>query len=355
MRAIHLGISLVLLCLSVMAPPMASAQSLKRVTIIGTGGTIAGKKDEMDQLGYKSGAMSVSAILESVQGLNKIAKIDHEQLVNIASQNMTSDVWLALAKRVNELANSATTDAIVITHGTDTLEETAYFLSLVTKTFKPVVMVGAMRAASAVSADGPGNLLDAVAVAVSEDAPGRGVVAVLNGRIDYARNVVKTHTTDLHGFQSPNRGPAGSVHGGAVSWYASSEKRHGPASAFSIEGLTSLPRVDILYAHADMSADLLDAAVTNGAKGLVIAGVGNGNMSEKATTRAASAAEAGIAVLRSTRVGSGTVYRNIEINDKEYMFAVAGDLNPAKSRVLLMLALTRTNDIVEIQKIFDEY
>jgi L-asparaginase len=284
-----------------------------------------------------------------------LAVITGEQVVNIGSQDMDDATWLALAKRLDDVANSPDTDAVLITHGTDTLEETGYFLNLVTRTGKPVVMVGSMRPATAVSADGPGNLYNAVATAVSPGAKGRGVVTVLNDRIDHARDVTKLHTTAVQTFGSPNRGPAGVVNTGFVTWFALPDKRQGVTSEFGIEGLDRLPRVDILYAHAGMSVDLIDAAVRLGARGLVIAGVGDGNMSQAALDRVAAAARAGVVVVRSTRLPAGIVYRNNEIDDDAFGLVSSGELNPAKSRVLLKLALTQTTNPDTIQRIFDEY
>ena len=176
-------------------------------------------------------------------------------------------------------------DAVVITHGTDTLEETTYFLCLVTKSDKPVVMVGSMRPATAVSADGPANLYNGVAAAIDPEAKGRGVLVSLNDEIHYARDVTKTDTTSLQTFASLNRGPAGLINTGHVLWFQRRTRKLGPASEFSVDKLEKLPRVDILYAHANMSPDLIDAAVKNGAQGLVIAGVGDGNMTAPGARR----------------------------------------------------------------------
>jgi L-asparaginase len=235
------------------------------------------------------------------------------------------------------------------------MEETAYFLDLVVKSDKPVVLVGSMRPATAVSADGPGNLYNAVATAASPQARGRGVLVVLNDEIHSARDVTKMDTTSVETFHSPNRGAAGLVHTGKISWFEKSDKRHTSRSEFSIEGRDSLPRVDILYAHANMSPDLIQAAIKNGAKGVVIAGVGDGNMTKEALEVLASAARDGVVVVRSTRLPTGMVLRNNEVDDQKMGFVASGELNPAKSRVLLQLALTRTKDPAKIQKLFEEY
>src|SRR5437763_15033385 len=251
-----------------------------RIRLLATGGTIAGAQAKPGDYGYKSGTFNVEDLISAVPNLNKMALITGEQVVNIGSQDMNDEVWLKLANRLNAALNSPEVDGVVITHGTDTLEETSYFLSLVTHSNKPVVMVGSMRPATAISADGPGNLYNAVAAASSPGARGRGVLVVLNDELDYARNVTKTNTSNVQTFVSLNRGPAAPVNTGKITWFQPMDKKHGPSSAFSIDGLTKLPRVDILYAYPNMSVDLIDAAVRDGAPGLVIAGVGDGNMTQ---------------------------------------------------------------------------
>lgn len=332
-----------------------AAQGTRRVTVLATGGTIAGAQAPDGGYGYKSGAFDIKDLISAVPNLDKLAIISGEQVVNIGSQDMNDDVWLKLAKRLGEVVKSPNTDAVIITHGTDTMEETSYFLDLVTKTDKPIVMVGSMRPATAISADGPGNLYNGVATAISPGAKGRGVMVVLNDQIDYARNVTKTNTSEVQTFHSVNRGPAGVSNTGVVTWFAQPDKKHAMTSDFSIDGLTRLPRVDIIYAHAGMNPDLIDAAVNLGAKGLVIAGVGDGNMTETALERVTAAAKKGVVVVRSSRLASGIVYRNNEVDDDKLGLVASDELNPAKSRVLLMLALTKTSDVEKIQKMFDEY
>jgi L-asparaginase len=215
--------------------------------------------------------------------------------------------------------------------------------------------VGSMRPATAVSADGPGNIYNGVAVVADPRAKGKGTLVVLNDTIHYARNVMKTDTTSVQTFQSLNRGPAGVVHTGKIEWFEPMDKKLGLASEFDVGGLDKLPRVDVIYAHANMSADLIDAAVKNGAQGLVIAGVGDGNMTTPALEAVQKAAKAGVVVVRSTRLAEGITLRNNEVNDDQMGFVASGELNPAKSRVLLQLALTKTKDPVRIQKMFYEY
>jgi L-asparaginase len=326
-----------------------------RVRIVATGGTIAGAQAKAGEYGYKAGAFDVQQLIGAVPNLDKLAVISGEQVVKIGSQDMNDEVWLKLASRVNAILNSPDYDGVVITHGTDTLEETSYFLSLVTHSDKPIVMVAAMRPATAISADGPGNLYNAVAAAANPAARGRGVLLALNDELDYARNATKTNATRVQTFASVNRGPAALVNTGTINWFQPLDTKYGRNSIFSVDGLTSLPRVDILYAYPNMSVDLIDAAVRNGAKGLVIAGVGAGNMTQPALDRLAEAAKAGVVVVRSTRTGSGIIYRNNEIDDDKMNFVASGELNPGKSRVLLQLALTKTKDPRVVQQMFDQY
>jgi L-asparaginase len=337
------------------ASGLAMAQTLPRIKVLATGGTIAGAQASATDYGYKSGAYDVNSLLSAVPNLDKLAVISGEQVANIGSQDMNDEVWLKLAKRVNESLASPDVDGVLVTHGTDTLEETSYFLTLVVKSDKPVVMVGSMRPATAISADGPGNIYNGVAVAADPRARGKGTLVSLNDEFHYARNVVKTDTTSVQTFKSLNRGPAGLVHTGKVQWFEPMDKKVGKATPFSVDGLEKLPRVDVIYAHANMSADLIEAAVRNGAQGIVIAGVGDGNMTSQALDVLEKVAKTGIVVVRSTRLPEGVVLRNNEVNDDKLGFVASGEMNPAKSRVLLQLALTKTKDPVQIQKMFYEF
>jgi L-asparaginase len=194
-----------------------------------------------------------------------------------------------------------------------------------------------------------------MAVAADPNAKGRGVLVVLNDMIHAAREITKTNTSSLETFVSENRGPAGLVNTGKITWFEVPAGRHGSKSEFTIKGLTTLPRVDVIYAHANMSTDLIDAAIKNGAKGLVIAGVGDGNMTQKALDTCGAAAKNGVVIVRSSRLPSGLTYRNNEVNDDKYGFVASLELNPPKSRVLLQQALLKTSDVKEIQRMFREY
>ena len=262
------------ICLSI----SAQQKDLPNVVILATGGTIAGTAESGTQAGYTSGQLGIETMINAVPGIEKLANLSGEQISNVGSQDMSISIWLQLAKRINELLASDKVDGIVITHGTDTQEETAYFLNLVVKSDKPVVTTGAMRPATAVSAEGPLNLYNAVAVAANPDSKGRGTMLVMNDQIHAARAVTKTNTTAVQTFVSPFRGLLGAVLYGQIEFYRSPFGVHSTESIFSVDGVDSLPRVDIIYASADASADLIDLSVQAGAKGIVIAGVGNGNM-----------------------------------------------------------------------------
>jgi L-asparaginase len=326
-----------------------------RIVILATGGTIAGAQAEGQDAGYKSGSFKVEDLIKAVPNLDKLADITGEQVVNIGSQDMNDQVWLKLAKRVNEVLAKSDVDAVVITHGTDTMEETGYFLSLVVKSDKPVVMVGSMRPATGTSADGPANIYNAVSVAAHPGAKGRGVMVLLNDEIHHAREATKTNTTQLDTFKSPNRGKAGMTNAGRVYFYDALATKHTKASVFSVDGLQSLPRVDIFYAHANVGRDYIDACVKLGCKGMVLAGVGDGNATEAAVAGLRDAVKKGVAVVRSSRTNSGITDRNVELNDDELGTLASMELNPQKARVLLMLGLTKTSDAAQLQKFFYEY
>jgi len=333
----------------------ASDKKLPNIVILATGGTIAGAAATGTQAGYTSGAVTIDAMLAAVPGIKDLAAVKGEQISNVGSQDMTFEIMLTLAKRINVLLAQNDVDGIVVTHGTDTMEETAFFLNLVVKSDKPVVMVGSMRPSTAVSADGPLNLFNAVGVAVDPQSKGRGVLVVMNDWIHGAHSLTKTSTTAIQTFMSPLRGLVGISSYGKNDFYNIPGWKHTTTSEFDVANVTKLPRVDILFACADMSPDLIDAAVANGAKGIVIAGVGNGNMNQASLEAATKAAKKGVVVVRSSRVVTGTVGRNVEVNDDEMNLVASDELNPQKSRILLMLALLRPRANVDIQNLFYSY
>jgi L-asparaginase len=331
--------------------------ALPRIKVLATGGTIAGAQTSQAEAGYKSGTFSVDDLIKAVPQLKNIAELSGEQVANIGSQTMNHEVWLKLAARVNEVLKSDDVDGVVITHGTDTMEETAYFLSLVVKSDKPVVLVGSMRPATAISADGPINLYNGVALAGNPEAKGRGPLVVLNDSIHYAREAQKMHSTHMDTFDSPNRGIAGVMNTGKAFFYSYITTRHTTKSEFSIDGLTveNLPVVTIVYSYANFGGLVIDAMVEKGVKGIVLAGVGDGNTTDAALAALERAAKKGVAVVRSTRTGSGIVDRNVEVNDDKLGFIAGMELSPQKARILLMLGLTKTSDVKKLQEYFYQY
>ena len=346
---------LLLLVLTFATSQYAFAQKKPNIVILATGGTIAGAAASGTQAGYTSGAVTIDAMIAAVPGIKDMANIKGEQISNVGSQDMSFEIMLKLAKRINELIKQPDVDGIVITHGTDTMEETAFFLNLVVKGDKPVVMVGSMRPSTAVSADGPLNLYNAVGVAGDPNAKGRGVLVVMNDWIHAAHSLTKTSTTAIQTFMSPLRGVVGVATYGKNDFYNTPAWKHTSGSEFDVTGVTKLPRVDIIFACADMPPDLIDASVANGAKGIVIAGVGNGNMNKASLDAAAAAAKKGVIVVRSSRVATGSVGRNVEVNDDELGFIASDELNPQKSRLLLTLALLKSRSKSEIQTLFTTY
>ncbi|OJT53922.1 type II asparaginase [Bacillus altitudinis] len=329
-------------------------KSLSNIKVLATGGTIAGSSDSnTDTTGYKSGALGIDKVIASVPQLKDIANVTGEQVANVGSENVDNALLLKLAKRVNQLLNDDQVDGIVVTHGTDTLEETAYFLHLVVKSDKPVVVVGSMRPASAISADGPLNLYHAVKIASTKEAKGKGVMVTLNDRIASARFITKTNTTTTDSFKSLEQGYIGEVAGEVVSFYNEPTRKHTADSEFDISKLKELPQVDILYGYQNDQKYVYDAAVKAGAKGIVVAAAGNGTMSTEAINGATDAVKKDVVIVRSSRAGNGIVTH--EKMDDEHHFVSSDSLNPQKARILLMLALTKTKDRDKIQSYYEQY
>ena len=295
---------------------VAQAAELPNITILATGGTIAGSGETAVSSAYKAGQLNVDALIDAVPEIKQLANIKGEQIVKIGSQDMSDDVWLKLAKAIN--AQCKDTDGFVITHGTDTMEETAYFLDLTAKCEKPIVLVGAMRPATEKSADGPLNLYNAVVVATDKKSSGRGVLVAMNGEVLGARDVTKMSTT-------------------------------------AVQTLDSLPKVGIVYAYSNAPIEPLNSLLDAGYQGIVSAGVGNGNVNAAHLERLEKAAKDGVVVVRSSRVPTGYTTRDAEVDDSKYGFVASGTLNPQKARVLLQLALTQTKDPKVIQQYFEDF
>ncbi len=325
------------------------------VRIIATGGTIAGRADSAAvTVGYKAGELTVEQLIASVPGLDKLANLSGEQLCNIDSKDMQEKIWLQLAQRVEAAAERKDVDGIVITHGTDTLEETAYFLQLTVKTDKPIVLTGAMRPATAISADGPMNIWQSVQVAAAASAKGRGVFVVMNGQINAAETVTKVNVNELEAFQSPGSGPAGVIVDEKIFWQTQSiaDVLSANKLKFSIKNLTQLPKVRIIYGYVGGDDGLfVEAALQDGARGLVYAACGNGSVPEKLADLLKETSASGVPVVLATRCGGGIVVLSEELTATNG-FIASGPLNPQKAKILLQLALTKTNNVKEIQKLF---
>lgn len=341
--------------LTVMFLILQAQAQLPRVIILATGGTIAGAGAAADRAGYTAGKIPIDDLIGSIPTVKKIATITGEQVASVGSQDMTIDIWKKLALRINEIFKNNEADAIVVTHGTDTQEETGYFLDLLVTHAKPVVLTGSMRPATAISADGPKNLYDAITVAIDPKSKGRGVLVSFNEGIFDAREVMKLSTTKTNAFGSPNTGPIGQAYDGRVEYYSSSDREVNTTTPFAITADTKLPRVDIVYMYADAPADMIDMLISKKVDGIVIAGVGNGNFNKAYTEAVKRAVSAGIIVCRASRTPSGRVVLHDEINDDELGTIVSDDLTPQKARILLMLGLTKTKDKKALQNYFFEY
>ena len=328
------------------------AEAKPKVAILATGGTIAGSIDSaVATTGYTAGVVGVDVLIKAVPEIQNLAKIEGQQIANIDSSNMRDEIWLKLAQEINKLFASGV-DGVVITHGTDTMEETAYFLNLTIKSDKPVVLVGAMRPSTAISADGPKNLYNAVALATDKNA--KGVMVAMNDKIQSARGVVKTHTLNVDAFSSPDFGDLGYIVDGKVYFYNNVAKADTKKAPFDVKNLKELPKVDILYTYSnDGSGVAAKALFENGTKGIVVAGSGAGSIHEAQKEVLKELLTKGLKVAVSSRVVAGRVV--VSEADKKLGFISAEDLNPQKARILLMLALTKTNDPKKIQEYFLKY
>ena len=344
---------LLLAAASTALPQAADPKPKPVVWILSTGGTIASQGASSTSLtDYKAGVLTGIELVKAVPEIAQVAEVKLEQIANVGSPNITIAHWLTLATRINRIfTEEPATAGVVITHGTNTLEETAYFLNLTVKHDRPVVLVGSMRPATAISADGPLNLLNAVRTAVSPAARGKGVLVVLNDEISAARDVTKTNTLRVDTFRSPDSGYLGFVDGDQITFYRSPTRRHTTASEFNVQGLTELPAVEILYSYVQPNPILIQALLASGVKGIIMAGTGAGLVAD--VEKAALAKAKGTVIVRSNRTGSGRVPPRQEY-DANGMIG-ADNLNPQKARILLMLALTKTTDLDEIRRMFAEY
>ncbi|MCG2576540.1 asparaginase [Dechloromonas sp. XY25] len=346
-------------CLLVAAGLLASVAAwagLPNVVILATGGTIAGAGAEAtNSATYQAAKVPVDKLIAGVPELAKVASVRGEQVFQIASESLANEQLLALAKRVAALSKQGDVDGIVVTHGTDTLEETAYFLNLVVHSDKPIVVVGSMRPGTAMSADGMLNLFNAVSVAASQDARGKGVLVAMNDELNSGRDVAKMINIKTEAFKSP-WGPLGMVVEGKNYWFRLPAKRHTVNSEFDIDKIASLPLVEIAYGQGNANDTAYRAFADKGAKAIIHAGTGNGSVSNRVVPALRELRGKGVQIIRSSHVNAGGfVVRNAEQPDDKYDWIVAHDLNPQKARILAAVALTKTSDSKELQRIFWEY
>ena len=331
--------------------------ALPGISIVATGGSIAGVgPDRLDYILYPELGehITMEQSLARIPEAAGIARVEAEDMVSVGSTAIGPADWLNLSKRINGIFAEGKADGVVVTHGTATLEETAYFLHLTVKSDKPVVVTGAMRPPTAMGTDADVNLLDAIRVAASPVAGGKGVLTILNNEIQCARDVVKTNTFRVETFKPNELGFLGYADSdGEVLFYRAPLRRHTTATEFVVEGRDSLPRVDIVYCYAGSDELLIDAVRANGSDGLVLAGFGGGSFPPRAVEAAALAVEEGIPVVLASRSIAGRVV--MTPRKAEQKFIVSDNLQPQKARILLMLGLTVTKDRDALQQMFWEY
>ena len=334
----------------------ALAQAAKpNVVVLATGGTIAGAgASAANSATYQAAKVPVDKLIAGVPELADVASVRGEQVFQIASESFTNERLVTLAKRVSALAKDPAVDGIVVTHGTDTLEETSFFLTLVVHTDKPIVMVASMRPGTAMSADGMLNLYDAVVLAADKESRGKGVLISMNDDILSGRDAAKRINIKTNAFSS-QWGALGMVVEGRSYWFRAPVKRHTMASEFDIDKIDALPNVQIVYGSGDMGTALHDAAGKSGAKAIIHAGTGNGSVADYAVETLRNLRAQGVQIVRSARVADGFVLRNSEQPDDKYDWVVANDLNPRKAKILAAVALTTTSDTKELQRIFWQY
>jgi L-asparaginase type II len=332
-----------------------SLPTAARVVVLGTGGTIAGSGQAHGaNIGYTAGTVPVAELLAGIEAPAGVA-LTAEQISQIDSKDMDFEVWHALRARCAHWLKQPDVVGVVVTHGTDTVEETAYFLDLVVRSAKPVVLVGSMRPATALSADGPMNLYDAVRLAGSPEAKGKGVLVTLNGMIHAAREVTKTNTMTTDTFRSTDLGALGYMVSGKPMFYRGTARKHTTDSEFDVSKLDKLPAVNVVYSYANATRTAIDAFAAAGDVGIVHAGTGNGSLSTPVKAALTEARKKGMIVVRSSRTGTGITARNGEANDDELDFVAGDNLSPQKARILLMLGLTKTQNTKDLQRMFMMY
>lgn len=328
-------------------------ERMKKIAIVATGGTIAGTGQLGKAIAYRAGEMMINEVIQSIPMIEQVAELREYQLMNVDSNEMDNGKWLELSQKINEIVKDDEIDGVVVTHGTDTFDETAYFLTLTLHSEKPVVMTGAMRPATATSADGPYNLYQAVCLAAHDEAKDKGVMGLFSSTIFSGRDIQKVNNYKLDAFEQKSFGCLGYMQDDQVYFYSQTFKRHTIHSIFSKQTYYQLPQVGIAYFYAGASSQILyDLAKYN--QGIVIVGSGNGNYSQAWIKAIDQLSKQGIAFVRSSRVSQGIVF-NDSIFDPEQHCIPSNTLSAQKARILLMLALTQTKDITELKQIFQEY
>lgn len=323
----------------------------KNIIVIGTGGTIAGVGQKGLTGDYTSAKIKVETLVEEITHLDSMDNVKSVNMFDVDSCDITFDNLLEIAKYINKASTDESIQGFVITQGTDTLEESAYFLNLTVKTDKPVVITGSMRPNTALSADGPLNLYQSIALARSKEAKGKGVLTVFCDGIYSARDVRKVNTFRADAFNQRDLGCLGYMRDDKVYFYNNSLKLHTLNTEFEVSSISKLPKVDIIMFYMDASADILDFAA-NHAEGLVLAGAGCGNASTKWDKKITKLLEKNYPIVRSSRIGNGL----ITFNDELFTTGIgSNNLTPEKSRILLSLALSKTKNLSEIQEFFNVY
>lgn len=332
---------------------MAKASRRPQVMLVGTGGTIA--STGLDTTDYHNYMVSstVAEILAAVPELDQLADIATDQPVNVDSQKIDNDDLLKIARSVATAVADPKIDAVIVTHGTDTLEETAFFLHLSIRSAKPIIMVGAMRPSGSLSADGPLNLYNAMVLATSDAAKGKGVLFVANNHVYGARDLVKRDTAGIDAIEAAKYGILAEISGTDVLFTHVPARPHTMDSEFDLAAITQLPEVDIMFDHQSAGRHLYAASIAAGVKGIVVAGMGNGSLSKAARHGAMLAHQAGIPFIRSSRTGQGIVSPHID--DAEFDILTAGSLTPQKARILAILAIASGNDHRQLQSVFNRY
>lgn len=325
---------------------------MKTIAIIATGGTIAGSGEKGKTAVYHAGEIDIDSIIQTIPEINDVAALKTYQLMNIDSNEMTKDHWLRLKKDIEDILQDVTIDGAVVTHGTDTLDETAYFLTLTLNVRKPVIITGAMRPATATSADGPFNLYQAICLAINDESYDQGVLALFSNTIYSGRDIQKVNNFKIDAFDQKSLGCLGYMQDNQAYYYTKTNKKHTIYSIFNGK-IDSLPDVAIVYFYSGASSDILYYLAKKN-KGIVIAGSGSGNYSQEWLLAIEDLSKQGIVFVRSSRISQGIVYDN-DVFDPHQLCVPSNTLSPQKARVLLMLSLLKTNDVATIRKYFQTY